>query len=284
MNIFPPTALKRIVFSKRRFESCKKLLTLHVVDKSREGTRSEISPAGRPVDNDAAQRRGLEGAREAVERTMREHGSSSRRYIPNSIRRVGFRLVNNPISQGVRKAGGKLAKTPMADRMLNSNSFIYTLLRSTVSSQASSWTDMGMSFVLFAWASLSPWLSTALGALAGGIVNCLTTYRFTFHAQGCPWRAVVVKFAIVWLGSLLLNAFGTQTAFYLLQKWDWLATVGFREDGYFAAARLGVSLLVSLGWNFLLQRYFVYRNNSFDNYAIRFMNIILPVHRRRTQA
>lgn len=165
--------------------------------------------------------------------------------------------------------------------MLNSNSFVYTLLRSTVSSQASSWTDMGVSFVLFAWASLSPWLSTALGALAGGIVNCLTTYRFTFHARECPWRAVVLKFAIVWIGSLLLNAFGTQTAFYLLQKWQWLESMGFREDGYFAAARLGVSLLVSIGWNFLLQRYFVYRNNAFDPFAIRLMNIIVPLHRRK---
>lgn len=178
----------------------------------------------------------------------------------------------------LHKAGDRLVNNPVAGKVLHSDSIIFTFLRSTVSSQASSWTDMFVSFALFAWCSLTPWLSTAIGAVAGGIVNCLMTYRFTFHATGCPWRAVVVKFAMVWLGSLLLNSFGTEAVYWLLQRWTWLEEIGFRPDGYFAAARLGVSLVVSLAWNFLLQRYFVYRNNSFDPYAIRFMNFITFRH------
>lgn len=179
------------------------------------------------------------------------------------------------IAQSIQKAGTRIADNKVTDRVLHSNGFVYTLLRSTVSSQASSWTDMGVSFILFAWASLSPWLSTALGALAGGIVNCIITYRFTFHAGDCPWKAVVVKFALVWAGSLLLNSFGTSWVYYLLQRLSWLEELGFKPDGYFAAARLGVSLVVSLVWNFMLQRYFVYRNNPFDACAIRFMNLLL---------
>ncbi len=182
------------------------------------------------------------------------------------------------IAQNLQKAGDRIARNPVAGRMLYSDSFIFTLLRSSLSSQASSWTDMGVSFALFAWASLSPWLSTAIGALVGGIVNCVITYRFTFHATDCPWRAVVVKFALVWVGSLLLNSSGTEAAYHLLQRWTWLEEMGFKPDGYFAAARLGVSLVVSLAWNFLLQRYFVYRNNSFDPYAIRLVNC-LTFHR-----
>ena len=42
----------------------------------------------------------------------------------------------------------------------------------------------------------------------------------------------------------------------------------FRPDGYYAAARLFVSLIVSWFWNFALQRYFVYRDSRFDPYAI----------------
>lgn len=159
-------------------------------------------------------------------------------------------------------------------RLLHSDSLAFTYLRSIVASQSASWLDMGLSFALFAWLSLTPWLSTAIGAVAGGVLNCVINYRFTFHAQGCDWRAVMVKYILVWVGSLMLNAFGTQAVYYLLQKWTWLETIGFRPDGYFAAARLFVSLIVSWFWNFAMQRYFVYRECRFDNLAISLLKKI----------
>lgn len=161
------------------------------------------------------------------------------------------------------------------------NRFVYggdnvtTFLRSTVSSQISSWTDMGTSFLLFALCHLAPWLSTAIGAVAGGIVNCSINYRFTFHASSLPVKAVVVKYALIWLGSLLLNVYGTEVVYYLLQHLNFLEQMGFKPNGYFAAARLGVSLIVSLFWNFLMQKNFVYVATRFDPYAIRFVNFLI---------
>lgn len=172
-------------------------------------------------------------------------------------------------------------QSSLKGKLLNSDNFIYTFLRSGVSSQASGWADMATSFVLFAWINLTPFLSTALGAVVGGIVNCVLNYKFTFHAAGCSWRAVIVKYIMVWTGSLLLNSFGTQALYYLLQHWDWLETIGFRPDGYFAAARLIVSLLVSWFWNFVLQRYFVYRPTGFDPYAIKFVNALTKPVRKK---
>lgn len=160
--------------------------------------------------------------------------------------------------------------------VMKSDSLLPTFLRSIASSQAASWVDMGLSFALFAWLGLMPWLSTALGALAGGIINCIINYRFTFHAQGCDWRAVMVKYAMVWVGSVTLNAVGTQALYYLLEHWTWLETIGFRPDGYFAVARLVVSLLVSWFWNFVLQRYFVYRVTRFDPFALRIVKSFIP--------
>ena len=160
----------------------------------------------------------------------------------------------------------------IGDNLLNSNSLVFTFIRSIGASQAASWVDLGTGFVLFAFAHFSPWISTAIGAIAGGIINCIINYKFTFHATGVPWKAVMVKYAMVWIGSILLNSFGTQFVYYILQHWDWLETVGFRRDGYYAAARLGVSLLVSWGWNFVLQRNFVYKNRKFDSFAISFVD------------
>lgn len=131
-------------------------------------------------------------------------------------------------------------------------------------------------FALFAWCALTPFLSTMIGAFVGGVLNCYINYKFTFHAFDCPWRAVIVKFALVWLGSMLLNSFGTQIVYYAIDGWQWLIDIGFKRDGFYAAARLFVAFIVSVFWNFQLQRYFVYRTRSFDRYAIIFFNCLIP--------
>lgn len=156
----------------------------------------------------------------------------------------------------------------ISDRVLKSDSLVFTFLRSIVSSQAASWVDLGLGFLLFSLIGLEPWLATACGAVCGGVVNCIINYKFTFRAQGCPWAAVVVKYFMVWAGSLTLNSLGTQGLTDLLENWTWLQDLGFKPDGAFAVARLVTSLLVSWFWNFVLQRYFVYRPNRFDRYAV----------------
>ena len=161
----------------------------------------------------------------------------------------------------------------IGSNILNSDQLIFTFIRSAGAAQFASWIDLGTAFVLFAFAHFAPWASTAIGAFIGGVINCILNYRFTFHANMCPWKAVIVKYALVWIGSLLLNSFGTELLYYILLHWPWLETIGFKPDGYFAAARLAVSGIVSLGWNFLLQKNFVYQNRKFDAYAIAFSDL-----------
>lgn len=160
------------------------------------------------------------------------------------------------------------------NKILTSDQLVFTFIRSAGVAQAASWIDLGTSFILFAFAHFTPWVSTAIGAFVGGVINGVLNYRFTFHAQDCPWKAVMVKYALVWIGSLLLNSFGTQFLYYGLMHWDWLETIGFKKDGYFAAARLAVSAIVSLLWNFLLQKNFVYRISRLDPYAIRLVDFL----------
>lgn len=161
------------------------------------------------------------------------------------------------------------------DRFVNGGDIVTTFLRSSVSSQIASWIDMGVGFVFFAFVHLMPWLSTAIGAVCGGIVNCIINYRFTFHATDIPAKAVGVKYAMVWLGSLLLNVYGTQAVYELLGHLTFLEDMGFKPNGYYAAARLSVSLIVSILWNFLMQKNFVYRHNRIDPYCIRFVDLFM---------
>ena len=166
-------------------------------------------------------------------------------------------------------------------KLLKDDRFIFTFLRSIVSSQAASWVDMAVRFaVFFVFTGVSPFLAVSLGCIAGGIVNCIINYHFTFHATDTSARAVAVKYFMVWAGSLLLNSGGTELLFRILERWTWLATIGFSPDGYFAAATLITSLIVSWAWNFVLQRYFVYRPNKFDPVAIRVANF-LTLHKEK---
>lgn len=162
----------------------------------------------------------------------------------------------------------------IGDAFIYSNSFFATLLRSAIVAQTSGWIDFGVSVAVFTWAHFEPVYAAALGALVGGVANCLINYKFTFRAKESPWKAVVIKYLLVWIGSLLLNSFGTEGVYWVLRKWAWLEDIGFKPSGYFTAARLFVALVVSCAWNFILQRYFVYRKSRFDTTAIKCANFL----------
>lgn len=165
----------------------------------------------------------------------------------------------------------------IGNTLLKSKSLMPTFLRSAVSSQASGWVDFIVGFVMFYWIfnqHLS-WLATGIGVVAGGIVNCIICYKFTFRAENCSWKAVVVKYSLVWIGNLILNSGGTELLYILLKKWNVLEEMGFKTAGYYSTARIIMSLLVSWFWNFILQRNFVYRPSKFDPYAERFMSSFL---------
>lgn len=173
----------------------------------------------------------------------------------------------------------------LASKIINGGGW-FTFIRSSISSQIASWTDMAVSNLFFALilTGLDPFyrsnIAVCIGAVAGGIINCCINYRFTFHAQGQSVKAVAVKYVMVWTGSLLLNMYGTTGVTALLASWTWLSDIGFKTDGFFAVARLLVSLIVSLAWNFVLQRNFVYRAGAFDRYAIRAVDFFIPGHRK----
>ncbi|MDE5636310.1 MAG: hypothetical protein K2I52_08410, partial [Muribaculaceae bacterium] len=68
----------------------------------------------------------------------------------------------------------------------------------------------------------------------------------------------------------------------VLDSWHILEAIGFTTVGSFAAARLIVSLVVSLAWNFLMQKTFVYRQrDKFDPVAIRFVDALGRLFGRR---
>lgn len=143
----------------------------------------------------------------------------------------------------------------------------FLLLRSMITSQISSWVDFIVSFVVFSCTGLSAGWAAGIGGAAGGVTNCAVNYRFTFRMRQCSFLAIGVKFFLVWIGSMVLNGVGTQVFTNILMSLQSLNVL--TEDVRFTIARLTTALIVSIFWNFLLQRYFVFRTNKFDNFIDR---------------
>lgn len=171
------------------------------------------------------------------------------------------------------------------------NKFLYgggvmMFVRSSLSAQLASWIDMGSSIALVA-CGLSKWVATPIGAVLGGIVNCCVNYKFTFRASGCSVKAVAVKYLMIWLGSVLFNTVGTSLLADAFDSWHVLDSIGVTSVGSFGAARLIVSLVVSLAWNFVMQKYFVYKERpGFDPYADRLVDglmWVLPVKNKKSK-
>ena len=95
---------------------------------------------------------------------------------------------------------------------------------------------------------LGPVPATAIGALGGAITNFTMNRRFTYRAVGVRASSQAWRYALVSAASLGLNTLG---------EFLFHSVLGVQ----YLAARVVTSLIVSNGWNYPLQRYFVFQNS-----------------------
>ncbi|MCR4809655.1 MAG: GtrA family protein [Prevotella sp.] len=142
---------------------------------------------------------------------------------------------------------------------------VWTFCKAQLSAQVATLVDFSVSFILAA--GMGVWYVTAsfLGALSGGIVNCAVNYRWVFRAGMLKKRYVVLKYFVVWTGSILLNTLGT----HLLTEWT---------GQYFIFPKMVVAVSIALLWNYPMQRVFVYRDNRMNERLGQFKE-----HRKQTE-
>jgi putative flippase GtrA len=125
------------------------------------------------------------------------------------------------------------------------------LLRHQTGSVLATALDFSVMIALVTMAGLSPASSTAIGAACGGVLNFMLGRHWIFraHAEQGGAAPQALRYALVSFGSLLLNTGGEHV----------LATMSHWQ---FVIARIVVSFLVSILWNFPMQRSFVFRGTS----------------------
>lgn len=157
-----------------------------------------------------------------------------------------------------------------AAKTINNKGGVFTFLRAQFSSQISSLTDYIVSFTLVNAFGLLYGYATLFGNVSGGIINCIINYKWTFKAKGSKKKHVAIKYLMVWVVNLFLNWQGTilATEFVL----NWIPTDGlpnFVVNNIFMIPKAIVSLLVGFGWNYNMQRIFVYKDRDYKKYFIR---------------
>lgn len=119
--------------------------------------------------------------------------------------------------------------------------------------QCSAWIasaiDFGTTIILAHVFGLWYGYSTFIGALNGGIANCLINYRWVFHAFEMKKRNIAIRYLVVWGGSILLNTYGT----YILTE---------LSDQYFMFSKIIVSVIVAVFWNYQMQYRFVFNSKN----------------------
>ena len=123
------------------------------------------------------------------------------------------------------------------------------LLRHQLGAVAATAVDYTVMIALVSGLGAAEALDTAIGAASGGVVNFTLGRRWIFRRSEASAAPQARRYAMVSLGSLLLNTCGAHVLSGVLHY-------------PYVAARLAVSFAVSLLWNFPMQRSFVFGGTS----------------------
>lgn len=103
-------------------------------------------------------------------------------------------------------------------------------------------------------------LASAIGAVTGGCLNFITNYLWVFPGSSGRRLHIVLRYAIVWVVSLLLNTYGVYLLTEFLVANPLIANLfGNYANHLYIISKMIVAVLVCLCFNYPLQRYFVFR-------------------------
>jgi putative flippase GtrA len=133
--------------------------------------------------------------------------------------------------------------------MDNIKQTLWTFSKAQCSAWIASAVDFGITIFLAEVCGLWYPYATFVGALSGGITNCIINYRWVFHAIGMKKKYVALRYFFVWTISIAINTLGT----YFLTE---ITGVDF------IIVKAGVAIAVAICWNYQMQRLFVFHHHK----------------------
>lgn len=126
---------------------------------------------------------------------------------------------------------------------------IRTFTRAQLSAFIGSLFDYTVMIACTEWLHIHYTISIGISGIVGALVNFNINRFWTFGTSHIALSKQLFKFYLVVLGSIALKSSGT-----------YFFTETFHTD--YKVSRLVVDLFVSIGWNFMLQKYWVFRTEK----------------------
>lgn len=121
-----------------------------------------------------------------------------------------------------------------------------TFLKAQASSVVASGFDFLITILLVELAGVHALPASIEGSVFGGIINFFVNRLWVFTGNQHKTQVQMARYALVWVGSMILNASG----YYLLIHFTSL---------YYVLSKLLVSILVGVLFNYFLQKRFVFK-------------------------
>jgi putative flippase GtrA len=129
---------------------------------------------------------------------------------------------------------------------MNKDSFIAVFARSQVSAFCGGIVDYSIMLILTEFFGIHYVLSIVIGGVCGAVVNYTANRYWTFEGTTESKKTQIPKFITVALGTIFLKSTGT-----------YVFTEFFRIN--YKISRLIVDAFVAFGFNFTLQKYWVFK-------------------------
>lgn len=127
---------------------------------------------------------------------------------------------------------------------------IWTFAKAEASASAASAVDFGLAIGLTASGLLTYGYANIIGVVSGGLTNFFLNRKFVFSKTGRGVSTLALRYFTVWLGSMMLNGGGTNVITSLVGA------------NYFVLIKCAVALIVAFGFNYPLQRGFVFKKRQ----------------------
>jgi putative flippase GtrA len=126
---------------------------------------------------------------------------------------------------------------------------MFIFLKAQASSIISTGVDFLVTFILKSILGTWFFLASIIGTICGGVVNFLLGRNWVFSSRDNKASQQLFKYVIVWLGSFLLNASGLYLFTEIIKFEEWIS-------------KIMVSLIVGIGYNYVLQKFFVFKKGA----------------------
>ena len=128
-----------------------------------------------------------------------------------------------------------------------------TFTKAQLASLVATGVDFLVTWLLLRWAGVNSATASgiitfcgATGTLCGGVTNFLIGRNWVFNASERHWTGQLNRYALIWIGNLVLNASGL----YLLSRYTKMEPM---------VAKIVIAILVAVCYNYTLQKRFVFK-------------------------